>query len=236
MITQSGMTTSDDVAFLSALHLADSALPTGRGVHSNGFESWLNANPEVDPAAISELVETVILEAVAPLDGVFIAHAHGALSASALVELDCRVTAFKLSASAREASESMGRRLVRVAPHLGATSPMLDCYFESISSGSAPGNFAVVEGAVAAMLGVGRREAVVVAIRSAAVDLISAAVRLGRLPALGSQRMIADLAPAIARGATVAVDAPLEQVRSHSGELELAALVHARSDSRHFAT
>ena len=224
----------EDVAFLAALQLSDSALPVGRLVHSYGLESWLAANPSADAAAIAELVETTVIESVGPLDGVLVAHAHQAMTSDALIALDVLATASKSTSPAREASASCGRRLARVAARLVEPDALLAPYLEAVRSGSSDGNLAVVEGAVARALGISRRDAVLLEVRGAASALLSAAVRLGRLSALPAQTILVELHGAIAETAAAALLADLEGLRSNAGELEIAAL--ARAHARLFTT
>jgi urease accessory protein len=88
---------------LSAIQLADSALPIGRYVHSFGVEAWLRAHGDVAPGTLAELVQAVVCEAIAPLDGAMVAHAWRSESVGELIALDELLTARKLAPSARSA-------------------------------------------------------------------------------------------------------------------------------------
>ncbi len=227
----------DPLAFLAALHLSDSALPTGRGVHSNGLEAWLAANPDVGAEEIAELIASSIGESVAPLDGVLVAHAHAAETLDELVALDHLSTACRSSLPAREASLSLGRRLVRVAPLLAAGRVgLLGDYLACVEQGVAPGHNAIVSGATSRALGISQRHAVLIELRGAAVTLVGAAIRLGRLPAMAAQVVLAELAPTLALSADEALSATRDELRSTGGELEVAALSHARARVKLFST
>src|SRR5438132_5767538 len=114
--TVSGMAAPE--ALLAAVQLADSALPIGRFVHSHGLEAWLRDHPGASDAALAELVEAVVCEGVAPLDGAVVAHAHRARSVEQLTFLDQTLTARKLSPSSRSASHACGRKLAAIAQKL----------------------------------------------------------------------------------------------------------------------
>ena len=107
---------TSSASFLAALQVADSALPIGRFVHSYGLEAWLRRHGDVEPETLAELVEAVVCEAVAPLDGVLVACAHAAEDLATMLELDALATARRLAPSSRAASQSCGRQLARPGP------------------------------------------------------------------------------------------------------------------------
>src|SRR5690606_23358087 len=101
------MSTIDNpAATLALLQLHDSGYPAGRFVHSNGLESWLGAHPAAREHEIAEVGRSFVLDTVAGLDAVAMAHVWRRDGLEELLELDRYVSAHKLSASARTASTS----------------------------------------------------------------------------------------------------------------------------------
>lgn len=227
---------SDCAAMLAALQLADSSLPIGRFVHSHGVEAWLRARGSVEPETLAELVEATVCEAVAPLDGAVLAHAHRASSIAELISLDERLTARKLTPSSRKASQACGRQLAAFASQLATEDPLVAQLSQAVRAGETAGNLAVVEGTLARALGLSALEAVLVELRCAATTLLSAAIRLDAISPVRVQTLLVLLAPALARAATDALAIGLDQINATSPELELFALAHARTDARLFAT
>jgi urease accessory protein len=224
----------DAESFLAALQLSDSTLPIGRFVHSYGLEAWARHDERLGECLVS-IVETVLLEAVAPLDAATAAHAHRAGSAAELAALDRLLTAYKLSESARVASVSCGRQLARLAPRL-TEDALVAKFCELVHRRETEGNLALVEGIVGRALGLTCEQTVLVALRSIAVALLSATVRLGRFSALQAQEALRELAPAIVGAAEIALTTPLDALHSGAPELEIYAMSHARSDARAFMT
>jgi urease accessory protein len=223
-------------SLLAALQLADSALPIGRFVHSHGIESWLHHGSETSPERLAELVEATVCEAVAPLDGVIVAHAHRANELAALLTLDRRLTARKLTPAARSASEMCGRQLAALAPALAPADALVASFAETVRNHDTFGNLAVVHGTVARALEVPVAAAVLIELRGAAAAALSAGVRLGAVSPTRAQVILAGLAPALEAAAERALDLGLDELSSTAPELELCALAHRRADARMFST
>jgi urease accessory protein len=225
-------------AFLAALHIADSSLPIGRFVHSGGLEAFLRENPGADESAIAELVESVVLGAIGPLDAVVVAESHRAAGKGdleLLLELDRRLTARKLALGSRLASASCGRRLAVLVPMLTERQP-ISALAELARAGHIDGNLAVIEGALMAAIGIPREEAVLLELRSAAAALLSAIVRLGRLSAVRAQAVLYNLQAALVEAADEADGLSVGSMRSVAPELEVYTLAQQRAANRHFAT
>lgn len=226
---------ADTQPFLAALQLSDSALPVGRFVHSYGLESWLASHEGDVTDALAELAAAYVREAVAPLDGAVVAHAHRATSMAELHALDRLLTAHRLSPPAREASTSCGRRLAALSVEL-TEAPLVRELAGCVQRRETAGNVPVVAGALDAALGLSTAEAVAVELRGVVAGLFSAAVRLGRLAPTRAQALLARLAPVLAEATEEALTLGRDELRSTAPELEIAALAHRRRDGRMFAT
>jgi urease accessory protein len=225
-------------AFLFALQLGDSALPTGRFTHSYGLEEVVAREPGLDEGALTELIESMLLEVVAPLDGVALAEAHR-LGATAdvdgLVRLDLAVTCRKLTPSSRHASTVCGRRMAALASSL--TDDRTALRFARLVAGRrSDGNLPIVEGVLAGALGVCLEEAILLELRGTSVALVYAALRLGRISATGAQVVVASLVPTLCDALEIALSLPVSDMRAFAPELDIAAVRHGRREARLFAT
>lgn len=226
-------------ALLAALQLADSALPIGRFAHSYGIEALVNAGSGLGEDAIVELLETVIQESAGPLDGVALAAAHDAAgngNLTILFDLDACVTTRKLQRSSRIASTTCGRRLAALVPTL-TDNEFCATFALAVRAGDTDGNLAVVEGALAQAVGLGRESAVLLELRSVAAAMLSALVRLGQLSAFRAQAILSGLRPTLTHAAVLALEQPMAAMRSVGPELEIHTLRHiSHEGGNHFLT
>ena len=226
------------IAFVRCLQLSDSALPIGRFAHSLGLEALLNHETSLNSDQLLEVVQSFVMQGAALLDGVAIAEAHRLQAAgdlTGLLKLDRALTARKLAPAARLASQRCGHQLSALAGSLTSDS-ILGLYCKAIGSGETDGNLAVVEGTLAAALGVPRAWAVLIELRGCAASLLSAAVRLGRLSATRAQELLRESELVIAQASREALSCPFHEMCSGAIELETYAMRHERADSRLFMT
>ncbi|CDO31889.1 urease accessory protein UreF [Mycolicibacterium porcinum] len=228
-------TTDPDVALTRWMQLHDSAFPAGRMVHSHGLEEWLAARPGADAAALETAVCGYLTHGFGPLDATVTAHAWlAADSPRSLSDLDELTGSYKLFDNARTASTSTGRQLAATAVDIGIA--VDHQYLVAVRDGKNPGHAAVVDGVVQAQLGVPQQLAVLGAVRSMMASMLSAAVRLGRLGPLQSQRIQlrnADLAVRLARESC---QRPLQDLSGTAPGLEISGMRHEERTSRLFAT
>jgi urease accessory protein len=228
-------TTEPYVALLLWMQLQDSAFPAGRMVHSQGLEQWLADRPDAADDEIEAVVTGYLTDCHAPLDATVTAAAwRAAPHRDALCLLDELLDSYKLFDNARTASLSAGRQLAAAAQHTGLAVP--SPYLEAVADATTPGHLAVVEGALQAGLGIPVHLAVLGSIRSVMASMLSAAVRLGRIGPLRSQRIQADSVPVMADLAQAACDRQIDAVWSVAPALEISGMRHETRTSRLFAT
>lgn len=228
-------TTDPDAALAQWMQLHDSAFPSGRMVHSHGLEEWLATRPSADAAALEAAVCGYVTHSYGPLDATLTAHAWQAVeSPRRLADLDELTSSYKLYDNSRTASTSTGRQLAATAVDIGIAADHR--YLVDVCNGTSPGHAAIVDGVVQAQLGVPQQLAVLGCVRSMMASMLSAAVRLGRLGPLQSQRIQlrnTDLAVRLAREACLR---PLEDLSSTAPALEISGMCHEERTSRLFAT
>lgn len=229
------ITTEPHIALLLWMQLQDSAFPAGRMVHSQGLEQWLADRPEAGDDEIADVVLGYLTHGHAPLDATFTAAAwRAAAHPESLRLLDELLGTYKLFDNVRTASEAAGRQLATTATTTGLAAHCR--YLDAVIDGSTPGHCAVVEGALQAGLGIPLHLAVLGSIRSTMAAMLSAAVRLGRLGPLRSQRIQASGVGLVVGLAQDACGRGIDDVWSVAPALEISGMRHETRSTRLFAT
>ena len=224
-----------DLALLNALQLSDTFFPTGRYTLSHGLEAFVQAGL-VSKTEVEALVRDYLENVLGPADGVALSHAHRATEGrdlGRLIEIDRRLFAMKLIREARESSRRVGKRMLTTALKLSPDSLLKD-YWGAVHAGACPGNSAAALGAVAATLGIARRQAMLMELYTFATSILGAAMRLVRLDHEEAQLILAQLQPLMIRVVQENIDKGLQEMRAFAPLIDIMGAVHERARVRLF--
>ena len=226
----------DSARFISLLHFADSAFPTGGYAHSFGLESYCASGLVTDRAGLEAFLLAQLEGAAGPGDATA---AVAALRATARGDVDAcagideTLEAMKPVQEFREGSRQMGRQTLRVGATLTGD-PRLAAYLDRVQSGERPGHHAVAFGMVGGALGWDGEAAASAFLYSATALLIGAALRLLRMGQTDGQRVLWALAPVIQRLAGEAAAGDAANLWSFAPGIEIQGMRHPRLTTRLF--
>ncbi len=215
------------------LQHGDSAFPSGAFGFSWGLEGML-ADATIGPDELEPAIGALLADRWAPFDRVAVRRAwHAAGDIAALAALDAEVEASLLAPAERSGSARAGAALL--ASHLRLGSAGAAELRAALRAGALKGHRPVIEGALWRGLGLAEGEAVLLSGYGFVAALCAAAVRLGRLGALGQQAILTRLGPRLgALAAEAAPDDPL--LTSFNPLAEIAMMRQGARDHALFAT
>lgn len=218
---------------LAALQHGDSFFPSGAASFSWGLET-LTAEGMVSS---SQDVQSYVLS---QLRGRWVSFDRGVVSVAfensgdmdEILRIDSLVEAQTLAHKMREASHRSGQALLQVHEKMGSESAAV--YRKHVLAAEAHGNLNVMQGFLWARTGMTAEDAVIVSAHSLCVGLLGAAVRLGIIGHVETQRILKAVHPII--GALCERPIPIcTNLRSFTPMAEIAVMRHETIESRLFA-
>lgn len=191
---------NDALALLRLAQLSDSAFPSGGFAFSGGLETLVQEGSVSGDAEMEEFVTTQVLPRWIGIDRWFLHQAHCAAgredATAQLAELDVLCEAHNLSAPLAEASARMGRAALTSAMRVGIEPA--EAYATTVKSGAAPGHLPIVQGLLGRALDMPVAAIEAAALHGLLMGTLSAAVRMGKLGAIGAQAVLLRLGPVAA--------------------------------------
>jgi urease accessory protein len=218
--------------FLLLQH-GDTFFPSGAVSFSWGLEGAFNEGWVTSKRDLAEFLESQLRNRWATTDRAFIetSHVHAA-DLDAVAELDAILEAMTLPEEQRTGSHRAGGALLLT--HEKLATPGSAEYRRRQRSGAVPGHLAVVHGMLCSGLGLSREEATVLSAYTNCSGLLGAAVRLGLVGHVESQRILARAAPLIAE--LTSSPAPgVTEATSFTPVHDLASICHESQHQRLFS-
>jgi urease accessory protein len=221
-------------ALLAALQHGDSFFPSGGVAFSWGLETLLNDGLVGDPAQVHGFVSDQLRHRWATLDRPALAASHRcAGDLDGVVPVDELLEVMSLAREFREGSRRAGAALLGVHEKLGTDTAA--AYRRLVRDGCAPGHLAVVQGVLWRGAGLDENDAAAVSAYTLCVGFLGAALRLGRIGHVESQRSLSVLREDIAD--ILMSPAPaLEDMTAYAPEADIAAMRHETAEVRLFVT
>jgi urease accessory protein len=208
------------------LQMTDSMFPSGAFVHSEGLETYVQRGLISNAEELGAFLKTRLLEGSAKLDMVALhraidMYAHADLLA--LHDLDELLSAMKTVYESREASERIGRQMLRsvLAFH---PDDFLSAYQQAIEAGKMRGHQSISFGLIAGAFGIEKATALNAYGYILVSGQVSAAVKLMRMGQTQAQALIHHSQSFIAEAVEIALSR--YELESFTPALDIAAMQH----------
>jgi len=212
------------------LQTTDSLFPTGAFAHSGGLEGLVGDGVLKTADDAERVVEEILRHSFARVDLPACGLAHrAALSgdSSALAEIDHRVDSLKAPREAREASQSVGRRRLRVVS-------AVEEFRRAVDEDRSPGHQAVVVGMHGALDGSSREETLLAFAYGASAGLVAAAMKLLPLGQTRAQDLLSRIGGFVPDLVAVADGTALDDLGGFTPLLDIASMRHETAAPRLF--
>jgi urease accessory protein len=220
-------------SILAALQHSDSFFPSGAVSFSWGLETLATENRVSDAETVEKFIRAQLTERWASFDRSIVS--AGFDSSEDLVELrrlDSLVESQTLASEMRDGSHRCGQALLRV--HEEMETPYAKEYRDCVANNDAHGNLTVMQGFLWANSGVAKDEIGALSAHTMCVGMLGAAMRLGCIGHIHSQRILASLHHTI-EDAMREPPPPLDRLHAFTPVSEIAMMRHEIIDSRLFA-
>lgn len=224
--------TGDDVLLLTLQH-GDSFFPGGSVSFSWGLEGLQRDGLLRNATDLRGFVEGQLLGRWATCDRPAIVAAHRCHeSLQDVAAVDAALDAVTLPMHLREGSCRCGSALLNV--HEKLASPGAAPYRAMVRAGDAKGHLAAVQGLLFGRIGMPESPVVAISAHTTVVTLLGAAVRLGIVGHVDSQRILTDSRALIAEILTDDLVPDIDSLSSYVPVAEIAVMRHETQDSRLF--
>ncbi len=218
-----------------ALQFGESMFPVGGFSFSGGLESAIQKKVVTDRDTLRDYARTAV-EQAAQGDGIAVIHAHRAAVAddmAALVAIDERVYARKLSSETRTMSVRMGKKFAALCAHIVGT-PLVADWRARIDGGTTPGCYPVALAVDFAALGLPEHDAFVVHQFGVASTILGASLRLMKVSHVDTQSILYGLLADVDAHYARAAASRLADMAGFAPLTEILAAVHVKAHVRLF--
>ena len=223
----------DSTPLLTALQHGDSFFPSGSVSFSWGLETLCAEGLVSNEADVARFVSSQLSHRWATCDRPALVAVHrtgGDLDGVA--RIDAELESLALPRELREGSRRAGGALLNA--HERLETPWAGEYRRMVKTGAASGHLPIVQGLVWSAVGLTHHEAAAVSAHALCVGLLGAALRLGIIGHVASQRILRDMQPEMARLLALPVPPPSD-FAAYTPAADIAVMRHETAEVRLFA-
>ena len=227
-----------DYSELTLMQLSDSFFPSGLYTMSNGLETLFDEKRISSESDVYDFLNVILEQQLGPADSVAMSNAFDCAKnndISGIIQCDHILFSMKLIEETRAASCRAGSQMIKCIASISSEN-LLKTYLEKISENASPGTHPVVAGVCSFVLGVKKEQARQMMMYGFCVSVTGAALRLGLIDHIQSQKILHKLKPKIQQTLEKFKDAKIDDCWQFSPGYDLVQMTHEKKFSKMFIT
>ena len=227
-----------DLSELTLMQLSDSFFPSGLYTMSNGLETIFDEKRASSEGDIYDFLEVTLEQQLGPADSVALSNAYDCAKSkdiSGIIRCDDVLYSMKLIQESRAASCRAGSQMLKCIVAISSDS-FLKSYSEKISKNDSPGTHPVVAGVCSFVMGIKKEQARQMMMYGFCVSITGAALRLGMIDHIQSQKILHKIKPKIQQTLEKFVDTKINDCWQFSPQYDLIQMTHEKKFSKMFIT
>ena len=227
-----------DTSELTLMQLSDSFFPSGMYTMSNGLETVFDEKRIRSESDVYDFLDNILEQQLGPADSVALSNAYDCAKNGnifGIIQCDEILHSMKLIEETRSASCRAGSQMMKCICAISSTE-ILEVYSEKISKNESPGTHPVVAGVCSFVLGVKKEQARQMMMYGFCVSVTGAALRLGLIDHIQSQKILHQLKPKIQEILENFKDTEIDDCWQFSPGYDLIQMTHEKKFSKMFIT
>ncbi|MDA0756920.1 MAG: urease accessory protein [Crenarchaeota archaeon] len=223
---------------LTLMQLSDSFFPSGLYTMSNGLETLFDEKRISSEGDVYDFLEVVLEQQLGPADSVALSNAYDCAKSkdiSGIITCDDVLYSIKLIQESRTASCRAGSQMLKCITAIHSDN-FLQSYSEKISKKESPGMHPVVIGVCSFVMGIKKEQATQMMMYGFCVSVTGAALRLGIIDHIQSQKILHKIKPKIQQILEKFSNTKINDCWQFSPNYDLVQMTHEKKFSKMFIT
>ena len=227
-----------DSSDLTLMQLSDSFFPSGLYTMSNGLETIFDEKRVSSQNDILDFLQITLEQQIGPADSVALSNAYDCAKNDdilGIITCDDILHSMKLIQETRDASCRSGSQMMKCVSAI-SSHDLLTKYSEKISKNESPGMHPVVIGVCSFVMGVKKEQARQMMMYGFCVSVTGAALRLGIIDHIQSQKILHKIKPNIQQILKKFSNTKINDCWQFSPKYDLFQMTHENKFSKMFIT
>ena len=227
-----------DSSDLTLMQLSDSFFPSGLYTMSNGLETIFDEKRVSSQNDILDFLQITLEQQIGPADSVALSNAYDCAKNDdilGIIACDDILHSMKLIQETRDASCRSGSQMMKCVSAI-SSHDLLTKYSEKISKNESPGMHPVVIGVCSFVMGVKKEQARQMMMYGFCVSVTGAALRLGIIDHIQSQKILHKIKPNIQQILKKFSNTKINDCWQFSPKYDLFQMTHEKKFSKMFIT